>query len=394
MSRAVSTMPGIPDVLSATEIEATSQYLAGLQVASGQIPWWTGGHCDPWNHVEAAMALDLGGRFAEAERAYEWLTSMQRPDGAWHAYYLDGAVKERWLDTNVTCYVATGVWHHYLCTRDDAFVRRMWPTVQRSLDWVLSMRRHDGTVLWARNEHDMPWDYALLTGSSSIAHALRSGARIAKAMDEHTMLVWAMNGEPLPNIHGGPLRLIVPGWYGIAWVKWLSRIEVHDRRFMSKYMGREYVTIRGEEREGHVMYRETSVSWMNVKSIVARVFKLKDGTVRILGAAWTDLDVMETGEAWLSALMQLRLDSVTAEIACAGWGGARYRAWTDGTSVAVLLVTTWDTPEDARQFADGMDRWIVQGSSPAAVGPVDGSTVEVWFATDGATLDALRAASA
>ena len=113
-----------------------------------------------------------------------------------------------------------------------------------------------------------------------------------------------------------------------------------------------------------------------------------------LGASWTDLDVMETGEAWLSALMQLRLDSVTAEIACAGWGGARYRAWTDGTSVAVLLVTTWDTPEDARQFADGMDRWIVQGSSPAAVGPVDGSTVEVWFATDGATLDALRAASA
>ena len=101
-----------------------------------------------------------------------------------------------------------------------------------------------------------------------------------------------------------------------------------------------------------------------------------------LGASWTDLDVMETGEAWLSALMQLRLDSVTAEIACAGWGGARYRAWTDGTSVAVLLVTTWDTPEDARQFADGMDRWIAQGSSPAAVGPVDGSTVEVWFATD------------
>ena len=57
---------------------------------------------------------------------------------------------------------------------------------------------------------------------------------------------------------------------------------------MSKYMGREYVTIRGEEQDGHVLYRETSVSYMNVKSVVARVLRLKDGTVRVLGAAWTD----------------------------------------------------------------------------------------------------------
>jgi DMSO/TMAO reductase YedYZ molybdopterin-dependent catalytic subunit len=111
---------------------------------------------------------------------------------------------------------------------------------------------------------------------------------LADAMLEKVMLVWEMNSKPLTKEHGFPVRLIVPGWYGIAWVKWLSRIEVHDRRFMSKYMGREYVTIRGEDRDGRVTYRETSVSWMNVKSIVARVFKLKDGTVRILGAAWTD----------------------------------------------------------------------------------------------------------
>ena len=54
------------------------------------IPWFPGGHADPWNHVEAAMALDLGGRRAEADRAYEWLVDLQRADGSWHQYYIAG----------------------------------------------------------------------------------------------------------------------------------------------------------------------------------------------------------------------------------------------------------------------------------------------------------------
>ena len=112
---------------------------------------------------------------------------------------------------------------------------------------------------------------------------------LTDAMQDKIMLCWEMNGKPLPKEHGFPLRLIVPGWYGIAWVKWLARIEVQDRRFMSKYMAREYVTIRGEEMpDGDTLYRETSVSFMNVKSIVARVLKLKDGTLRVQGAAWSD----------------------------------------------------------------------------------------------------------
>ena len=57
-----------------------------------------------------------------------------------------------------------------------------------------------------------------------------------------------MNGKPLSQTHGAPAPPGVPGWYGVAWVKWLWRIEVHDRRFLSRFMGRDYVTIRGEER--------------------------------------------------------------------------------------------------------------------------------------------------
>jgi hypothetical protein len=75
-----------------------------------------------------------------AERAYEWLMDIQLPDGSWWNYYLpDGSVEEAKLDTNVCAYIATGVWHHWLCTWDRGFVDHLWPTVQRSLDWVLGL---------------------------------------------------------------------------------------------------------------------------------------------------------------------------------------------------------------------------------------------------------------
>jgi DMSO/TMAO reductase YedYZ molybdopterin-dependent catalytic subunit len=111
---------------------------------------------------------------------------------------------------------------------------------------------------------------------------------LADALRDDVILAYEMNGEPLERGHGAPLRLVVPGWFGIAWVKWLTRIEVLDRRYMSKYMAREYVTIRGEERDGKTVWRETSVGPMDVKSITARAVRRGDGSVRLSGAAWTD----------------------------------------------------------------------------------------------------------
>ncbi len=111
---------------------------------------------------------------------------------------------------------------------------------------------------------------------------------LKEAFREEVILAYEMNGKPLPPEHGAPLRLIVPGWFGIAWVKWLKRIEVLDRRFMGKWMAREYVTIRGEERPDCTVWRETSVGPIDVKSIVARVVRRKDGSLRVTGAAWSD----------------------------------------------------------------------------------------------------------
>lgn len=57
---------------------------------------------------------------------------------------------------------------------------------------------------------------------------LSRGVRLEKAMEEHTLIVFGMNGEPLPDVHGGPVRLIVPGWPGSASHKWLTKIVLRD----------------------------------------------------------------------------------------------------------------------------------------------------------------------
>ena len=173
---------------SRDELRTTAQWIASLQLPNGMIPWFRGGHCDPWNHVETAMALDVMGMHEEARRAYEWLMHTQRHDGSWHNYYLsDGTVKESKLDSNVCAYVAAGVWHHWQCADDLASVERFWPMVERAMEFVLNMRRKDGTILWAKEVDSEPWSYALLTGSSSIRHSLHCAANVA-----------ALLGEPRP----------------------------------------------------------------------------------------------------------------------------------------------------------------------------------------------------
>ncbi len=181
----MSDLPHIDGVLTADEVAATARHLLSVQLDDGMIPWFPGGHCDPWNHVESAMALDVAGCHEAAARAYSWLAGIQRPDGSWHNYYCsDGSVEETKLDTNVCAYIATGAWHHWSCTRDRNFVTDIWPVVTAALGWVLEHRRTDGTILWAVEPNEQPWDYALLTGSSSIQHALRCGYRLGQVIGD------------------------------------------------------------------------------------------------------------------------------------------------------------------------------------------------------------------
>ena len=191
-------------MLSRAELDATVDSIVEVQLPNGMIPWFPGGHADPWNHVEAAMALAIGDRRAEAERAYEWLQSIQRPDGSWHQYYLADRVEEAKLDTNVCAYVATGIWQHWLLFEDRGFLESMWPVVEGAMEFVLSLQKPRGEIIWAMHADGTPWSYALLTGSSSIAHSLRCAIATAETLGHErpdwelsaARLAWVIQNEP------------------------------------------------------------------------------------------------------------------------------------------------------------------------------------------------------
>jgi DMSO/TMAO reductase YedYZ molybdopterin-dependent catalytic subunit len=127
---------------------------------------------------------------------------------------------------------------------------------------------------------------------------------LADAMNPNNLLCYEMNGAALPQPHGFPLRLIAPGWYGIANIKWLKRIEIRDTRFMGRFMARDYVTIREEPRNGETVWTETSVGRVLLKSVPAKVTR-KDGQYRIVGAAWgapiARVEVQIDGGPWMAA---------------------------------------------------------------------------------------------
>ena len=176
------TLAGVPGVVSASDLAATASYVAGLQVSTGQIPWFPGGHADPWNHVECAMALTISGYVEEARAAYWWLATHQLGDGSWFNYYQGERVRDARLDTNVSAYVAAGVYHFLLATDDVDFVASLWPHVERALDFVLAWQAPDGTVRWSLDAAGRPEPYALLTGSSSVVHSLRCGVALARRL--------------------------------------------------------------------------------------------------------------------------------------------------------------------------------------------------------------------
>lgn len=92
-----------------------------------------------------------------------------------------------------------------------------------------------------------------------------------KAMSNEPFLAWALNGEPLSKHQGSPLRLIVPGWYGVANVKWLSQVHIQEEQYLGKYQARWYRTVKGEMIDGEMKWNETAVTHMQLKSFVARV---------------------------------------------------------------------------------------------------------------------------
>ena len=175
----LARIPYVDGVLTASEVAASAAAIAAMQEPCGAIPWTIGEHVDIWNHVEAAMAMLVGGQVEAAERAYAWIPTVQRVDGSWPMKIVAGEVDDPRGEVNMSAYFAVGLWHHWLVRRDIAFVRRYWPSVRAGLDWVVSQQSPFGGINWTPTE-----SFSLLAGSSSIYQSLRAGVALADLLDD------------------------------------------------------------------------------------------------------------------------------------------------------------------------------------------------------------------
>jgi DMSO/TMAO reductase YedYZ molybdopterin-dependent catalytic subunit len=108
-----------------------------------------------------------------------------------------------------------------------------------------------------------------------------------KALSHEPLLAYALNGEPLTRHQGFPLRLLVPGWYGVAHVKWLSDIHVQEDPYLGKFQARWYRTLKGEMIAGEMKWKETAITRMQLKSFIARVTRDGDRHT-VLGVVLND----------------------------------------------------------------------------------------------------------
>lgn len=184
------------------DVGATADYIASVQLDDGLVPWFEDGPADPWDHVEAAMGLSVGGRHDAAEAAYRWLADAQLSDGSWPATYGGSTPtpsRHAHRETHHAAYVATGVWHHYRVTDDVAFLESMWSTVEAGLEFALGQQAETGEVNWAVAPDGRAYEDALLTGNSSIYKSVECGLAAARELG-HDRPRWRTARERLGEV--------------------------------------------------------------------------------------------------------------------------------------------------------------------------------------------------
>ncbi len=192
---------------------------------------------------------------------------------------------------------------------------------------------------------------------------------IDDALNPDIILAYEMNGEPLPLYHGAPLRVVVPGWYGVANVKWLDQIHIQDSRYMGRFMGRDYVTLSKRDIGGEERWEERSVTRIQLKSSIIRVtrngrdhnitgFVLNDGTplrsveVKIDNGPWqqAEIDPASSKYSW-------KLFNYT-------WRGARSG---EHTIVSRVTDVTGQVQATAEQMPEKPTRWENYAQFPRRV---------------------------
>lgn len=160
-----------------------------------------------------------------------------------------------------------------------------------------------------------------------VEKAFARSLSVPDAMRDVNMLAFEMNGEPLPHYHGKPVRLVVPGWYGVANVKWLTQIHVQSTRYMGRFMGRDYVTLKREEVGGVDRWVENSVTTMNLKSSIIRVTEM-NGQHKVMGFVLNDGTPLQSVEVkiddgpWQRAEMDPRNSQYSWKLFTYDWNNA------------------------------------------------------------------------
>jgi DMSO/TMAO reductase YedYZ molybdopterin-dependent catalytic subunit len=156
---------------------------------------------------------------------------------------------------------------------------------------------------------------------------------LENAMKPEPLIAYALNGEPLTLNQGFPVRLIMPGWYGVANVKWLAEVHLQEDRYLGNYQARWYRTIRGvggsgQDNDPATQWVETEVTHMQLKSVIARVrksgnahqvlgFVLNDGTpvksveVQIDNGPWQKATLDSANSQFSWKLFSYRWDGAT-----------------------------------------------------------------------------------
>ena len=171
-------------------------YILEVQNQDGSIPWEKGKKLDPWDHIEAAMGLSIAGNKVESEKAFIWLSDNQLDDGSWYSEYIESVPQTKRRETNFSAYLATGLFHYFLIFEDKKFLERLFPSLEKAMEFVISSQTSKGDIYWAKEEGIEILDDSLITGSSSIYKSL-----------ECAIAIYNILGKPIENLKESRLSL-------------------------------------------------------------------------------------------------------------------------------------------------------------------------------------------
>lgn len=240
----------------AVSLPALVELILATQQPDGAIPWWPGHKADPWDHVESAMGLAIGGAHAQARRAFEYLRANQLPDGSWYAAYVNGQPTDRTRETNHAAYIAAGLYHYFLVTGELDFIKYLWPTVERAIGFVLRHQTPSGEIYWAVSPQGRVDRMALLTGCSSIFFSLKCALAMAGLMGQERAQWRAALGDLRACLRDKPHRFnTTKARFSMDWFYPIlcgavtgpaaqARIDQHWKKFIVQNMGARCVSDR------------------------------------------------------------------------------------------------------------------------------------------------------